>query len=103
MLKHSPRYDIVVLIITFLLTVFTNLVIAVNIGVILAMLFFIRPMYQAINVEKQTFQELEKELGENLIKGIPDDTLFYTIQGPFFFGVAEKIEHTLAITHSDPT
>ena len=33
---------------------------------------------------------------------IPNNTVVYAIQGPFFFGAAEKIEHAFAITHSDP-
>ena len=102
MLKHSPRYEIIVLLTTFLLTIFTNLVIAVNIGVILAMLFFIRRMYQSVTIEKQSKAELQKELGESTVANLPEDVLIYSIQGPFFFGVAEKIEHALAVTHSDP-
>jgi sulfate permease, SulP family len=43
-IKHAPRYDVLVLITTFLLTVFTDLVIAVNVGVILAMLFLFAPL-----------------------------------------------------------
>lgn len=42
--------------------------------------------------------------GELIANGLtlPKDTIVYAIQGPFFFGVAEKIEHALAVTHSDP-
>ncbi len=99
MIKNAPRYDIVILLMTFLLTIFTNLVIAVNIGVILAMLFFIRRMSQFVTIEKESHAKLDAEL-----KGlkIPEDLIIYSIQGPFFFGAAEKIEHAFAITHSDP-
>lgn len=41
MIMRAPRYDVLILVITFLLTVFANLVIAVNVGVILAILFFL--------------------------------------------------------------
>jgi len=101
MVKHAPRYDLLVLFTTFLLTIFTNLVVAVNVGVILAMLLFIRRMSQFVAVEKQENEILSDEL---IAKGLtlPKDTIVYSIQGPFFFGVAEKIEHALAITHSDP-
>lgn len=90
-LKSAPRYDAAVLLITFLLTVFVNLVVAVNIGVILAMLFFLRRMIQSVDVEKVSNEEL----------AVPKSTLVYRIQGPFFFGAAEKIEHALAVTHTD--
>lgn len=101
MTKHAPRYDLLVLLTTFFLTIFTNLVVAVNVGVILAMLLFIRRISQFVAVEKQGHEKLN---GELIAKGLtlPTDTIVYAIQGPFFFGVAEKIEHAFAITHSDP-
>lgn len=101
MVKHAPRYDTLVLWVTFLLTIFTNLVIAVNVGVILAMLFFIRKMIQSVVIETQKSQELQPELTTNGITDLPKDVMVYNIQGPFFFGAAEKIEHALAITHTD--
>jgi sulfate permease, SulP family len=99
--KHAPRYDLLVLFTTFFLTIFTNLVVAVNVGVILAMLLFIRRMSQIVAVEKQDHEILNGELAANGLS-LPKDTIVYAIQGPFFFGVAEKIEHAFAITHSDP-
>lgn len=90
--RRAPRADVVILLITFLLTVFTNLVIAVNIGVLLAMIFFIRRMHQFAGVELTTYDPAQ----------LPGETLVCSIQGPFFFGAAEKIEHALAVTHTDP-
>jgi len=101
MVTHAPRNDVLVLFTTFFLTIFTNLVVAVNIGVILAMLLFIRRMSQFVAIEKESHDTLNEELSEKGLR-IPDDVIIYSIQGPFFFGVAEKIEHAFAITHSDP-
>ncbi len=101
-LKNAPPYDRIVLLATFLLTIFVNLVVAVNIGVILAMLFFIRRMHQLTHIEEQTHEKIYHELSNNGLSSIPNDTIVYAIQGPFFFGVAEKIEHALAVTHTDP-
>lgn len=101
-IKHAPRYDVLILLVTFLLTVFTNLVVAVNVGVVLAMLFFVRRMHQSVTIEQQKPEALQAELTANGIPVFPADTIVYTIQGPFFFGAAEKIEHALAITHTDP-
>ena len=101
MRKHAPRYDRLVLWTTFLLTIFTNLVVAVNVGVILAMLLFIRRMSQIVSVEKQDHGILNGEFEKGLV--IPNNTVVYAIQGPFFFGAAEKIEHAFSVTHSDPT
>lgn len=100
--KHAPRYDVLILLVTFLLTVFTNLVVAVNVGVILAMLFFVRRMHQSVIIEQQKPEVLQAELSANGIPVLPKDMMVYTIQGPFFFGVAEKIEHALIATHMDP-
>lgn len=91
-IKHAPYYDILVLLITFFLTIFTNLVIAVNVGVILAMLFFVGRMHDMIEVTQ------EKLDGINL----PSDVLVYAIQGPFFFGAAEKIERALVTLNLAP-
>lgn len=101
MTKHAPGYDVLVLFTTFLLTIFTNLVIAVNVGVILAMLLFIRRISQFVAIEKQDHEAVNGELIDHGLT-LPSDTIIYSIQGPFFFGVAEKIERAFAVTHSDP-
>jgi SulP family sulfate permease len=101
MLTHAPRNDVLVLLTTFLLTILTNLVIAVNIGVIVAMLLFIRRMNQAVTIEEEQHDSLNEELSSSQLT-IPPGVLIYSIQGPFFFGAAEKIERAMAITHSDP-
>lgn len=98
--KRAPRQDVLILFTTFLLTIFTNLVVAVNIGVILAMLLFIRRMSDFVTIEKQDALENGELVNQGLT--LPKDTVIYAIQGPFFFGVAEKIERAFAITHSDP-
>src|SRR3990167_988316 len=100
-LKNAPRYDVIVLLTTFFLTIFANLVVAVNIGVILAMLFFIRRMSQMVTIEQQFHEQIRSEVPGEMIT-LPKDIIIYAIQGPFFFGAAEKIEHALAITHTDP-
>ncbi|MCU1737850.1 MULTISPECIES: SulP family inorganic anion transporter [unclassified Pseudomonas] len=94
MLQRAPRADIAILLITFLLTVFSDLTIAVNIGVILAMLQFMRRMASSVAVQKMLGKELEVEL--------PPNVLVYGIEGPLFFGAAETFERVLAQTHTDP-
>lgn len=101
-LKRAPQNDVIILLVTFFLTIFTNLVIAVNIGVILAVLLFIRRMNQAIDVKIHSPIHLQHEKIEHGIH-LPEDLLVYTIQGPLFFGAAEKIERALAVTHTDPS
>lgn len=102
LLKHAPYYDITVMVVTFLLTVFTNLVLAVNIGIILALLFFLRRMYQTGNVVTHSFEELKEQFPKIENSDPEDELLVYSIQGPLFFGVAEKIEHIFEVANTVP-
>ena len=101
-LRRAPRADIVVLLVTLVLTVFADLVVAVNIGVILATLQFMRRMASTVEALPQTTETLAQELLVFGIERLPPDVLVYRIDGPFFFGAVEQLEHTLLRTHSDP-
>ena len=93
---RSPKPDVAVLLLTFLLTVFVDLVVAVNVGVILAALLFMRRMAESVNVEEVT-TAAPPVAGEGLAARTGDrDTVVYSIEGPLFFGAAEKLERTLA-------
>ncbi|WDG78527.1 SulP family inorganic anion transporter [Pseudomonas chlororaphis] len=102
MVQRAPRADVAILLATFALTVFSDLVIAVNIGVILAMLHFLRRMASSVEVQQVVEQDLQHELHGNGQLHLPPGVLIYTIEGPLFFGAAETFERALAQTHSDP-
>lgn len=102
MVKRAPHADVAILLITFLLTVFADLVVAVNIGVILAMLHFLRRMASAVEIQQLSEKELEPELAFEGFNKLPAGLLVYAIEGPFFFGAAENFERALAQTHTDP-
>ncbi|WP_414158300.1 SulP family inorganic anion transporter [Pseudomonas sp. BNK-45] len=102
MLQRAPRADVAILLCTFVLTVFSDLVIAVNIGVILAMLHFLRRMASSVEVQQVVGEDLENELRGKGRGQLPAGVLIYTIEGPLFFGAAETFERALAQTHSDP-
>ena len=102
MVKRAPPADVVILLVTFGLTVFADLVIAVNIGVILATLHFLRRMASAVEVRQATEQELNRELAHEGWPALPPGVLVYTVEGPFFFGAVENFERALAGTHTDP-
>jgi SulP family sulfate permease len=89
-LRTAPRADRLLLVVTFLLTVFVDLVVAVNVGVVLAALLFMRRMAETVRIEPQAFDD---SAGEDVV--LPHDVLVYRIEGPFFFGAAEKLERTL--------
>lgn len=102
MLQRAPKADIAILLVTFTLTVFSDLVIAVNIGVILAMLQFMRRMASSVEVQQVVEEELASELHSNGQKSLPPGVMVYTIEGPLFFGAAETFERALSQTHTDP-
>jgi sulfate permease, SulP family len=96
LVRGSPTTDVAVLLITFALTVFVDLVVAVNVGVILAALLFMRRMALSVNVEQQV--DGAQDIADNgLPQGpMPKGVVVYSIDGPLFFGAAEKLERTLA-------
>lgn len=102
MVKRAPRADVAILLITFALTVFADLVVAVNIGVILAMLQFLRRMASSVQTQQLTEKELGMELAYHGVVKLPPGVLIYAIEGPFFFGAVENFQRVLAQTHTDP-
>ncbi len=104
MIKRAPRADVVILLITFSLTVLVDLVVAVNIGVILAMLQFLRRMASSVEVQQLSMEQMGMELAHqgSHWKTLPKGILVYAIDGPFFFGVVENFERALAQSHTDP-
>ncbi|MEZ5658183.1 MAG: SulP family inorganic anion transporter [Burkholderiaceae bacterium] len=102
MMRRAPRADIVILLVTFGLTVFADLVIAVYIGVILAVLQFMRRMASSIEVSDSSAQDLGGELHKAGLTELPEGVLVYSIDGPLFFGAVEEFEQALGATHTDP-
>ena len=95
-LHRAPVADRLLLLVTFLLTVFVDLVVAVNVGVVIAALLFMKRMAESVQVQQQLFETpgAGVELPDPQI-ALPPSVLVYRIDGPFFFGAAEKLESTL--------
>ncbi|NAW67075.1 STAS domain-containing protein [Photobacterium halotolerans] len=102
MIRRAPAADVAILLITFLLTVFADLVVAVNIGVLLATFHFLRRMANSVEVKAVTGKELHNELSQQGVLELPPGVLVFTVEGPFFFGAVDQFERTLAITNTDP-
>ena len=102
MVRCAPRADVVILLVTFALTVFADLVVAVNIGVILATLHFLRRMAASVEVAQVAEQDLHREYAHLGFNALPRGVMVYAVEGPFFFGAVENFERALASTHSDP-
>ncbi|HMM46742.1 MAG TPA: SulP family inorganic anion transporter [Thiobacillaceae bacterium] len=97
LLRHAPLNDKALLLITFLLTVFADLVIAVNVGVLLAALLFMKRMSETVTIEGET----DTTLAAVCPVGVPKGVRVYSIDGPLFFGAAASFERTLASLHDD--
>lgn len=95
-LHLMPRSDAAVMLTTFALTVIFDLVIAVEVGMVLAAILFIKRVSQTTEVSRVTESDV-LESPEQLAHGkpIPDGVLVYRIFGPFLFGAAEKMENAM--------
>jgi SulP family sulfate permease len=102
LLRTAPVADRVILVVTFLLTVFADLVVAVNVGVVLAILHFLRRMAETTGTLQVDAAELQRELGHDGGAALPAGTLVYDIEGPLFFGAVEHFERALLRTRTDP-
>lgn len=102
LVKGAPRSDVIILLVTFFLTVFADLVVAVNIGVVLAMLHFLHRMAESVVVRQQDDARLQRELALDGLNVLPPDVLVYSVEGPFFFAAVEAFQHALSTTRSDP-
>lgn len=96
MLRTAPKSDVSVLVISFLLTVFVDLVVAVNVGVILAMLLFMRRMAASVGVSRVEDSALAGVQG-----GLPQGVHVYAIDGPFFFAAADSLMRVLPYADSN--
>jgi len=102
LLKTAPLADRLILVITFVLTVFADLVVAVNVGVILAILHFLRRMSDSVETLPVDETELSTELARHHIDTLPRGLMVYEIAGPMFFGAVENFERALVETHTHP-
>ena len=93
MVRRAPLADVAILAITFLLTIATDLVIAVNVGVLLATLHFLRRMSASVEVTSTAVEH------ENLLI---DDVVIFAIDGPFFFAAVDSFERALLHSNTEP-
>ncbi|PWJ69361.1 SulP family sulfate permease [Ruminococcaceae bacterium R-25] len=91
LVKSSPKSDIVVLLITFALTVIFDLVVAIEVGVLLAAVLFMKRMSEVTQVEGWKDFDPENDPDSIDLRVLPEHTLVYEISGPMFFASAGKI------------
>ena len=90
LVKTAPKSDIAVLIITFVLTVVFDLVIAIEVGFVLACLLFMKRMSDETGVVGWKYVEEDTDDSEKL-KVLPKEIRVYEITGPLFFGAADRV------------
>lgn len=93
MVKTAPKSDIIVLIITFVLTVVFDLVVAIAVGLGLACLLFMKRMSEETDIRKWEDAPEDEESG---LRRILPQVSIYEIQGPLFFGSVEKLSQITA-------
>lgn len=91
-IKHSPKSDIAVLVLTFVLTVVFDLVVAIAVGLSLACLLFMTRMANVAEVKEWDYVEDAND-DQGRLKPVPAHVMVYEITGPMFFGAADKIPH----------
>lgn len=98
--KSAPKSDIVVLVLTFVLTVVFDLVVAIEVGLVLAAILFMKRMSDVTEVEGWKYADDEDDPDSITLRAVPKHTLVYEVSGPMFFGAADKI---LQITTNEDT
>ena len=90
--NHSPKSDVAVLVVTFLLTVVFDLVVAIAVGLSLACLLFMKRMAEVADVKEWAYVEDTGD-DQGRLKPVPAHVMVYEFTGPLFFGAADKIPH----------
>ncbi|NBX85126.1 MAG: STAS domain-containing protein [Gammaproteobacteria bacterium] len=92
LIRTAPRSDILIMLVTFFCTVTVDLVFAVQIGVLMAVLYFFYHMSQSLDVEQHELADMEAN---------PEaTTAVFHLQGPIFFGVVENLEKVMKLRGS---
>lgn len=98
-LMKNPKSDVTVLLITFFLTIIFDLTVAIEVGLIIACLLFMKRVSEITDVKAVTDEineesDMIKDSAEHLT--IPDGVEVYEINGPYFFGAGNKFEEVMA-------
>ncbi len=91
LVKTAPKSDILVLVTTFVLTVVFDLVVAIEVGIIMAAILFMKRMSDVTEVEGWKYIDDEEDKDSLTLRSVPKNTLVYEMTGPLFFGAADKI------------
>ncbi|MBE6284570.1 MAG: sulfate permease [Mediterranea massiliensis] len=105
-LMKNPKSDVTVLLITFFLTVIFDLTIAIEFGLVIACVLFMRRVMETTEIsviqnEIDPSKETDMTLAEEHLI-IPEKVEVYEINGPYFFGIATKFEEMMSLSGERP-
>lgn len=100
LVKTAPKSDIAVLILTFFLTIVFDLVIAIEIGLLVAVLLFMKRMSDVTEVHSWKYAEDEEEAEREKLRKLSPHINVYEISGPLFFGAADVIGRIAVKDHA---
>ena len=95
LVKTAPKSDILVLVVTFVLTVVFDLVVAIEIGMIIACLLFIKRMSKETKAESWVYTDDDTVAVNENLRMLPAAIRVYEVSGPLFFGASDAIEHII--------
>jgi SulP family sulfate permease len=93
--RRMPPADLFILWVTFALTVFADLVVAVNIGVVLAMLYVLKRTSDGVQVRALEGRRLQRALDLSFSQELRQDISVLTLEGPYFFASVEAVNRSL--------
>ncbi len=104
LLRRAPRSEVLVLLSTFSLTVFFDLTLAIQVGVVLAAFLFMHRVAEATEVEKLTAwkEDEDEDMPEGSAREIPPGVVVFDINGPFFFAAADRFKDALRAIEKPP-
>lgn len=89
--KKAPKSDILVLLVTFVLTVVFDLVVAIEVGMIIACVLFMKRMSEEAEIKGWKYFDDENDPDAIELRTVPQSVRVYEISGPMFFGAADRI------------
>jgi sulfate permease, SulP family len=105
---RGPKSDVIILVTTFLLTVIIDLTVAIEVGMVLSAFLFMRRMAEVTNVNVITRELADAANGDDreevaaVARQLPKGVVLYEVNGPLFFGAAERFRNVLGEISDKP-
>ncbi|WP_298483036.1 SulP family inorganic anion transporter [uncultured Ruminococcus sp.] len=101
-IRTAPKSDVLILLVTLILTVVFDLVVAIGVGLVLASLLFMKQMADVSGVQDWVYVDDEDDDPDHIeLKKVPQNTKVYEINGPMFFAASDKFMYVISDTNID--